>query len=51
MTVDEVLEWLLAGDPAVRWQVQRDLTGGDWRATRARVAQEGWGGAVPEPPA
>lgn len=41
--MDEVLEWLLAGDPAVGWQVQRDLVGGDWRGTRARVAQEGWG--------
>ncbi|MGB7981286.1 MAG: hypothetical protein WCF36_10915 [Candidatus Nanopelagicales bacterium] len=41
--MDEVLEWLLAGDPAVRWQVQRDLTGGDWRGTRARVEREGWG--------
>jgi hypothetical protein len=41
--VDEVIEWLLAGDPAIGWQVQRDLAGGDWRGTRARVAQEGWG--------
>ena len=41
--MDEVLEWLLAGDPAIGWQVQRDLAGGDWRGTRARVAQEGWG--------
>jgi hypothetical protein len=44
--VDEALEWLLAGDPAVRWQVQRDLTGGDWLATRVRVASEGWGAAL-----
>jgi hypothetical protein len=39
----EVQAWLLAGDPAVRWQVERDLTGGDWRKTRGRVAREGWG--------
>jgi hypothetical protein len=42
-SVDEVLEWLLAGDPAVLWRVQRDITGGDWRETRLRVGQEGWG--------
>ncbi|MFI5893602.1 hypothetical protein ACIA5D_26200 [Actinoplanes sp. NPDC051513] len=41
-----VLEWLLEGDPAIRWQVLRDLTGapGEVVATeRARVAGEGWG--------
>ena len=25
MTADPVIEWLLEGDPAVRWQVMRDL--------------------------
>lgn len=44
--MDEVLEWLLTGDPAVRWQAQRDLTGGDWRASRVRVAHEGWGATL-----
>lgn len=42
----EVLQWLLAGDPAVTWQVQRDLLGrapSTWSATRRRVAREGWG--------
>ena len=24
--MDDVLEYLLAGDPAIRWQVLRDLT-------------------------
>ena len=51
MTVDQVLEWLLAGDPAVRRQVQRDLTGEDWRATRAPGGAGGLGRAVAEPPA
>ncbi len=41
-----VLEWLLAGDPAIRWQVLRDLCGAPddvVAAERARVATEGWG--------
>jgi hypothetical protein len=41
-----VLEWLLDADPAIRWQVLRDLTDApaDLVATaRARVASEGWG--------
>ncbi len=40
------LKWLLDSDPAVRWQVMRDLTG-EGRdaiaAERSRVATEGWG--------
>jgi hypothetical protein len=42
----EVLDWLLDSDPAIRWQVLRDLTGApasEVRAERARVATEGWG--------
>jgi hypothetical protein len=42
----ELLTWLLDSDPALRWQVERDLAGapeGVWRATRARVATEGFG--------
>lgn len=42
----EVLEWLLDSDPALRWQVERDLVRADervWQATRARVATEGFG--------
>lgn len=41
-----VREWLLDGDPALRWQVERDLLDAPaevWRATRARVATEGFG--------
>jgi hypothetical protein len=41
--VAEVVDWLLAGDPAVRWQVQRDLTDEPWQETRELVAREGWG--------
>jgi hypothetical protein len=41
-----VLEWLLDSDPAIRWQVMRDLTGEPIEvvsAERARVGVEGWG--------
>jgi hypothetical protein len=42
----DVLDWLLDGDPAIRWQVLRDLTDAppEQVATeRARVETEGWG--------
>ena len=41
-----VLDWLLDSDPAIRWQVMRDLVHGPAEvveAERARVASEGWG--------
>jgi hypothetical protein len=41
-----VLDWLLDSDPAIRWQVLRDLADapvGVVAAERARVANEGWG--------
>ncbi|SPE30775.1 conserved hypothetical protein [Candidatus Sulfopaludibacter sp. SbA6] len=34
---DPILEWLLGGDPAIRWQVLRDPR------EQRRVANEGWG--------
>jgi len=40
------LDWLLAADPAIRWQALRDLTDAPAKevaAERARVATEGWG--------
>lgn len=48
---DAVIEWLLAGDPAVRWQVMRDLLDESlevWEAERRRVAETGWGAAMLE---
>ncbi len=45
-TDPRVLDWLLDSDPALRWQVERDLAGAPpevWQATRARVASEGFG--------
>lgn len=46
---EEALSWLLDSDPAIRWQVLRDLVGApaaEWEAERARVAVEGWGAAL-----
>lgn len=40
------IDWLLDSDPALRWQVERDLLDlppDVWRATRRRVASEGFG--------
>jgi len=44
--IADVAEWLLDSDPALRWQVERDLLGEPesvWQTTRARVATEGMG--------
>ena len=41
-----VVNWLLDSDPAIRWQVLRDLTdapSGEVAAERARIEREGWG--------
>jgi hypothetical protein len=41
-----VVDWLLDSDPALRWQVLRDLTDAppeQVAAERARIAGEGWG--------
>jgi hypothetical protein len=48
MEVD-VIEWLLDGDPAVRWQVMRDLLDEPeavWDAERRRVVETGWAAAL-----
>ncbi|MGA8039342.1 MAG: hypothetical protein WCA93_04470 [Acidimicrobiia bacterium] len=42
----DVIDWLLDGDPAIRWQVLRDLTDAapeEVAAERERVEREGWG--------
>ena len=44
-----LIDWLLEGDPAIRWQVLRDLTDAsadDVAAERARVEHDGWGAGL-----
>jgi hypothetical protein len=44
--VVRAIDWLLDGDPAIRWQTLRDLTDAppeEVAAERARVEHEGWG--------
>jgi hypothetical protein len=44
-----VVNWLLDGDPSIRWQVMRDLTDEPEEvvaAERSRVAEEGWGASL-----
>ncbi len=43
------IDWLLEGDPAIRWQVERDLLGASQRVVereRRRVGVEGWGARI-----
>ncbi len=43
---DTVLDWLAEGDPAIRWQVERDLLHKApqiWEGTRLSVERIGWG--------
>ena len=45
----QVVDWLLDGDPAIRWQALHDLTDAPAEVVtreRARVATEGWGAAL-----
>jgi hypothetical protein len=47
--LDATTEWLLDADPALRWQVLRDLTDApdeEVAAERARMVHEGWGRQV-----
>jgi hypothetical protein len=42
---ESVIDWLLAGDPAIRWQVMRDLLDAPadtWERERRRTAENGW---------
>ena len=46
MTSEEsVVDWLLEGDPAIRWQVMRDLLdepSETWERERRRTLKSGW---------
>src|SRR5260370_7567849 len=44
--MDGTIQWLLDGDPAIRWQTLRDLVGAAQRTVereRRIVARDGWG--------
>jgi hypothetical protein len=46
MNREELISWLLAGDPALRWQTMRDLQdvpAARWQAEQQRTVSEGWG--------
>src|ERR687896_315908 len=46
MVTAALITWLRDSDPALRWQVERDLMAEPpevWEATRARIATEGFG--------
>ncbi len=41
-----VTDWLMQGDPAIRWQTMRDLLDRpekEWRAERGQTLSQGWG--------
>src|SRR5437762_4906882 len=43
---DSAIQWVLDGDPAIRWQALRDLVGTVERSVeqeRRKVARDGWG--------
>lgn len=47
--VEPVITWLLDSDPAIRWQVMRDvlaLPESEWTAERAKVETQGWGATL-----
>jgi len=51
MVRQSVFEWLMDGDPAIRWQVMRDLNGAsaeEAAAERTLVATEGAGARLLE---
>src|SRR6266496_173115 len=46
LRLDRVIQWLLDGDPAIRWQTLRDLVGtaeSTVERERRKVARVGWG--------
>lgn len=48
---EDVAEWLMEGDPVIRWQTMRDLLGcpeSEWTSERAWTTQSGWGARFAE---
>ncbi len=47
--MNAIIQWLLDGDPSIRWQVQRDLLDAPpavYARERAKVATAGWGARI-----
>src|SRR5262245_17312249 len=45
-TTNDVIAWLMAGDPAIRWQAMLDLLDApeqEWKAEQHRTMEAGWG--------
>jgi hypothetical protein len=45
----DAIDWLMEGDPAIRWQTMRDILGApkaQWQREQNRIAGEGWGGQL-----
>jgi hypothetical protein len=45
-TDEQIISWLMEGDPAIRWQTMRDLAAAPpsaWEAERQRTLETGWG--------
>src|SRR5262245_8705104 len=43
---NDLIQWLMDGDPAIRWQAMRDLQNAPakkWKAEQQRTSTEGWG--------
>jgi len=46
LVAPKIVDWLLEGDPAIRWQVMRDLLDVDeetFEKERGKIAENGWG--------
>lgn len=43
MNESEMINWLLAGDVSIQYQVHRDLLQSERKALQERIAHEGWG--------
>jgi len=44
--MNATVEWLMAGDPVIRWQTMRDLcdsSAADWQSEREATTRSGWG--------
>lgn len=46
MNIQRIIDWLLAGDVSIQYQVWRDLLGSDKKKLQIRIANEGWGSKI-----